>query len=285
MTKNDVVQILKTLSLSPNKKLGQNFLIDENNVRRIVDAAVITPEDRIVEIGPGLGALTVFLAKAAKELTCIEIDAGYAAYLGNHFAAVPNVRIVHEDFLRMQEYPPCDAVVSNLPYYCASEILFTIAQKIAPSRICAMMQKEMAERITAPAGSDAYGAMTVSLSYYYSPKLLFNVPASAFFPKPDVVSTVILFNRVDRMELSRDQIPLFHSLVKSAFWGRRKTIVKALSSSPHMNLDRDLVRGSVEAAGIPAEARGETLTLDDYIRLTKQIYSRTGTDAFSAKPD
>lgn len=285
MTKNEVVQILKTLSLSPNKKLGQNFLIDENNVRRIIDAAVITSDDRVVEIGPGLGALTAFLAKSAKELTCIEIDAGYAAYLGNHFSSVPNVRILHEDFLKLADYPSCDAVVSNLPYYCASEILFTIAQKIGPSRICAMMQKEMAERITAPAGSEAYGAMTVSLSYYYEPKLLFNVPASAFFPKPDVVSTVILFNRVDRKELSRDQIQLFHSLVKSAFWGRRKTIVKALSSSPHMNLDRPLIRDAVEAAGIPAEARGETLTLDDYIRLTKQIYSRTDPDALSAQPD
>ena len=285
MTKTDALRVLKSLSLSPNKKLGQNFLVDENNVRKIVEAAVISPDERIVEIGPGLGALSEFLAPACRDLTCIEIDAGYAAYLAGHFQPRPNVHILHEDFLKMESYPACDAVVSNLPYYCASEILFTVAQKMAPQRICAMMQKEMAERISAKAGTDSYGAMTVSLSYYYEPKPLFNVPPTAFFPQPDVISSVILFNRVDRSDLSGDQMHLFHSLVKSAFWGRRKTIVKALSSSPHLDIAKTLIRDSLDAAGIAAEARGETLTLDEYIRLTKKIYERTLNDAFTAKPD
>jgi 16S rRNA (adenine1518-N6/adenine1519-N6)-dimethyltransferase len=285
MTKTDALRILKSLSLSPNKKLGQNFLIDENNVRKIVEAAVVSPSERIVEIGPGLGALTGFLAPACRDLTCIEIDAGYAAYLAGHFEPQQNVHILHEDFLKMESYPCCDAVVSNLPYYCASEILFTVAQKMAPLRICAMMQKEMAERIIAKAGTDSYGAMTVSLSYYYQAKMLFNVPPTAFFPQPDVISTVILFNRVDRSDLSCDQMNLFHSLVKSAFWGRRKTIVKALSSSPHLDIAKTLIRDSLDASGIAAEARGETLTLDEYIRLTKMIYERTLNDAITAKPD
>lgn len=279
MTKREVLDILSSISLAPNKKLGQNFLILENFVRKIVDSASLSKDMSVCEIGPGLGALSRVIAPECRELSCVEIDAGFAAYLTQYFAATPNVRILHQDFLKMKAYPKSDVVISNLPYYCASEILFVIAREISPVRICAMMQKEMAERIVAKPGSEHYGAMTVTLSYYYTPSVQFNVPPSAFYPQPDVVSTVVLFTRVETNALSRDETALFHALVKSAFWGRRKTVSKALSSSPHLRIPKELLSGSLEAAGIDAAARGETLSLDDYIRLTTILFSRTGSNA------
>jgi 16S rRNA (adenine1518-N6/adenine1519-N6)-dimethyltransferase len=278
MNKTQAVEILKSISLAPNKRLGQNFLVLDQFSEKIVSSAGISASNRVVEIGPGLGSLTEIIAKIGCSLVCVEIDAGYAAYLGSHFSEQSNVSVLHEDFLRMNEYPRSDIVISNLPYYCASEILFTIAQKISPLKICAMMQKEMSQRITASAGSEHYGAMTVTLSYYYVSSVLFNVPPDAFYPRPDVISTVILFTRIDRADLSAEEVELFHLVVKSAFWGRRKTIVKSLSSSPHISIDRILIEEALDAAGISREARGETLSLNSYIILTKNLFSRISCD-------
>jgi len=276
MNKKEVTGILEQLSLSPNKKLGQNFLILQEFSQRIVDAAEIRPGDAVLEIGPGLGALTGIMAQMPVDLSCIEIDAGYYRFLTEKFSQNRNVHIIHSDFLKCTEFDPADVVVSNLPYYCASEILFTIARKISPRTICGMMQKEMAQRITAPAGSEHYGAMTVSLSYYYTAQTAFSVPPSAFFPQPDVISSVVVFTRKNDSALQAQELELFHTLIRSAFWGRRKTIFKAVTSAPHLACSKQTADEILSAAGIPRETRGEQLTLDNYICLTKELFKRDG---------
>ncbi|MGL4368778.1 MAG: 16S rRNA (adenine(1518)-N(6)/adenine(1519)-N(6))-dimethyltransferase RsmA [Spirochaetota bacterium] len=281
MTKKDVSDILANLNCAPNKKLGQNFLVQKEYAEKIVNGADIRENDRVLEIGPGLGALTEIMAERGVSLTCVEIDAGYYRYLSKQFHDYKNLSFIHSDFLRMDEYRHYDRVISNLPYYCASELLFTIAEKIMPSRICAMMQKEMAQRITAKPGTPQYGAMTVSLSCYYQPEHLFNVPPSAFFPQPDVVSSVLSFTRVNRTGFSVKEAALFHLLVKSAFWGRRKTIIKALSSAPHLAISKNIIESALEESSIPCGIRGEELSLESFITLAKNLYAKAGNDGIS----
>lgn len=271
MKKADFLEIFTKYNLHPNKKLGQNFLCNDEIAVKIANAAGIGQEDQVIEIGPGLGILTEKLMQRAGGVTAVELDSGLFRYLELRFKDSKNLNLVHNDFLRVHLSGKFTKAVSNLPYYCSSEILFHLAIKYKIPDVYVMLQKEMAERITAAPGSKSYGALTVSLGMYYNPKILFNIEKRFFYPQPDITSSFIaLHSRVDT-GLSADETGLFHKLVKSVFWGRRKMLSTALSSSPHIALDKEIIFSIIERMKLSKDIRGENLSIEEFKTLTKLV--------------
>ncbi len=270
MNKSDIHRITEEYGLAPNKKLGQNFLINNEIIRRIVEAC--TPGGRnVLEIGPGLGAISGGLAEKGLSYTAVEIDSGFVRYLTDLFSERDKVTIIHADFLKSDLDDRFDVIVSNLPYYCASEILFRIAERFSAPEVYGMMQKEMGDRIIAKPGSENYGALTVTLTYYFNVKVLFHVNGECFYPKPDVKSSFLEFKRRDRIFTKPEDDEMFHLIVKSAFWGRRKTLHKSLAESPHLDFSRDFILSVLRECGIDPDVRGEKLSLDEFVRLTEAV--------------
>jgi len=268
MNRQKVIELCNSHSLAPNKKLGQNFLVNDAIINKILGALDPKSSDKILEIGPGLGAVSEPLSKVGCPLTLIEIDSGLASYLKESLAG-DNVRVIHHDFLKHQRDDDYNKVISNLPYYCASEILFTIAQNYDVDSLYVMIQKEMADRMVAKPGTPTYGALSVTLGLYFDVKYLFNVPSSSFYPRPDVLSGFVELKSHKRYDMAPVEYDLFHKLVKSSFWGRRKQIQKALKSSPHIDLSSESIDKALLSGNIEKSRRGETLNIEDYLSLTK----------------
>jgi 16S rRNA (adenine1518-N6/adenine1519-N6)-dimethyltransferase len=271
----EIKETIARLGLHPNKRLGQNFLVSREARERIVNTMACTADDRVLEVGPGLGSLTEILLERAGHVTAVEIDAGFVRYLTDRFGSNERFTLVHGDFLKN---PPPDAftmIVSNLPYYCSSEILFEFTRYAAP-RAYVMLQKEMADRITAAPGSKNYGALTITLGLYYEARRIFTIPRESFYPRPDVTSVFLMLSRRSTLALSDREIRLFHLLVKSAFWGRRKTIMTALSGSPHISIGREGAAFILAEAGIDQGRRGEDLDREEYLDLARAFARHEG---------
>lgn len=273
MNKSDILKITGEYGLAPNKKFGQNFLINDAVIRKIVDSCSPGGK-RILEIGPGLGSISIPLEQKALSYTAVEIDSGFVRYLGDVFGPESKAEIIHDDFLKSDIEDRFDVIVSNLPYYCASEILFRIAGNFTAEKIFVMMQKEMAERIIAKAGSETYGALTVTLSYYFSSKILFHIAGESFYPRPDVKSSFLELSRKPGYFTLPEDEEMFHLVVKSVFWGRRKTLLKSLTDSPHLEMKRDAVENILKHCGIRPDVRGEKLSLDEFIKLTEGVINK-----------
>ncbi len=269
MNRTQVRELLRERGLSPLKKLGQNFLVRDETVDRIIGLVQPVLSDRIMEIGPGLGALTEKLVLGAGSVTAVELDAGLADYLIEKLGCYNNFSLVHGDFLKTELSGNFTKAVSNLPYYCASEMLFRIALKYSIPAVYVMLQKEMADRLIAGPGTPEYGALTVSLGLYYNITREFTIPRDAFFPSPEITSSFLRLTRREKLLLTNEQTGAFHVIVKSAFWGRRKTLGRALTDSPHLSLKRDQAHKLCMDAGIDPEKRGEELSLDQYCRLAR----------------
>lgn len=275
MNKNDILRITKEYSLAPNKKLGQNFLINDEVIKKICN--ICRPENkRVLEIGPGLGSVSIPLADKSLSYTAVEIDSGFVRYLSDVFGNRSNVKIIHADFLKTAIEDRFDIIVSNLPYYCSSEILFRIAEYLTAENVFVMVQKEMAERITAKPGTGNYGALTVTLYYYFDSRILFHVSGESFFPRPDVKSSFLHLVRKQAYFKDKEHEKMFHLLVRSAFWGRRKTLLKSLADSPHIRLDRVMVEKIIRDCGISPGIRGEKLSPGEFIKLTEGIIASDG---------
>lgn len=271
MNTSEIIEILDYINIHPNKRLGQNFLCNTGIIERIIDTAKIDPEDSILEIGPGLGILTEALTEKAGNVTAVEIDSGLCKFLQERFRERTNLDIVHGDFLKLSPYSRFTKTISNLPYYCSSEILFKLALDYEMPGIYVMLQKEMAERIEAKPGTKEYGAISVMLGLYYKPRIMFKIDKRSFYPRPDVDSCFIrLLRNKDRLPCD-DEAGLLQGLVKSAFWGRRKTILKSLTDSPHLHFDKDFLSSALKNAGIDEKRRGETLTIEEYRELAQKI--------------
>ncbi len=274
MKKSDVMRIIEEEGLRPAKRRGQNFLVSGPIRDKIIGAVAPSRDDRILEIGPGLGALTNELIEKAGHVTAVEIDSGFYRFLKEIFAGAANVTLVHADILKTAIEDTYTKIVSNLPYYCASEILFRMARLSAPAAYV-MIQKELAWRIVAVPGDKNYGALSVTLRFYYEPEVLFNVSRESFYPRPEVDSSFMSLRRRAAPPLDGSDCELFHRVVSSAFWGRRKTMLRALSGSPHLDLDRECAIRILERAGIEQGVRGEELGLDHFVALTREC-SREG---------
>ncbi len=261
MTKKDVLEILRQMGLAPNKRYGQNFLVDAAVAARIVEAAACEGQT-VLEIGPGLGSLTEHLVGKASVLTAVEIDSGFCRYLGDRFGSAIN--LIHGDYLRI-ETPDAFCVAANLPYYCSSEIIFSIAQKTGTQRAVVMVQREMAQRLLARPGTDAYGAPAVSLWLDMSAELLFDISPAAFYPSPDVVSSVMRLTRVSRTISSKVRSD-FHLIVKAGFWARRKQLFACLTTSPFYTIEKSKAASLLEHLGRDARVRAEELSPEEFLR-------------------
>lgn len=268
--------ILKAFGLRMSKKLGQNFLIDARIVQGIVDAAEIKPGDRVLEIGPGIGTLTQGLAEAGAKVTAVELDKKLPAVLKETLKAYDNVTIVPGDILKvnipeiMGEGP--FKVAANLPYYITTPILMTLLERRLPiTHMVTMVQKEVAERMTAKPGSRIYGALSVAVQYYTEPEIVLDVPPRSFIPAPEVMSVVVSCRVRQQPAVAVQDEKLFFRVVKAAFGQRRKTLANALRGA---GFPKEQVRDALESAGIDPIRRGETLTLAEFGQLA---------DAFAAQ--
>ncbi len=276
MNKEELLALLNSHELSPNKSLGQNFLVDDSVVDRIIEAVNPESNEAVLEIGPGIGAVTEALSRKADFVDAVEIDSGLASFLKETYTGNKKINIIHSDFLKINHEDKYAKIVSNLPYYCSSEILFTIAENYSASKIFVMLQGEMAERIASRPGSPSYGALTITLGLYYKPKLLFKTGRFSFYPVPDVSSSFLLLERKENIAISGETFLAFQKIVKSAFWGRRKTIAKALTDSPHVSYEKKTVLEVLESCGINPQTRGEELDRESFIKLAEKFQVLSG---------
>ena len=258
--------ILKTFNIHMSKKLGQNFLIDADIVRGIVDAADIRPGERVLEIGPGIGTLTQGLAEAGAEVTAVELDKKLPAVLAKTLEGYENVLIVQGDILKVNipEIMGSEPfkVAANLPYYITTPIIMTLLERRLPiSRLVTMVQKEVADRMVAEPGTKAYGALSVAVQYYTQPHVELDVPPRSFIPAPEVDSVVIVCDVREKPPVTVADEKLFFRVVRAAFGQRRKTLSNALKGA---GFDKELIRTALPAAGIDGTRRGETLSLMEF---------------------
>ena len=277
-------RILSQYGLTAKKRYGQNFLIREEVTRAIVDAAGVTKEDGVLEIGPGIGTMTVVLSEAAERVLCVEIDKKLEPVLEDVLDGCGNVHILWQDVLKtdiaaaLREagvQTPCK-VVANLPYYVTTPILMELLQDAGLFKsITLLVQREVAERICAEAGTKAYGAITPAVLYYAEPQIVADVPPEAFLPRPEVVSSILHLTMRDHPPVEGDKEAMF-ALIRAAFNQRRKTLSNALSHglpAPYA-VERGRVTDALRAMGLPEDIRGEKLDLAAFAKLSRLLFEK-----------
>lgn len=276
------------------KALGQNFINDPQIIEAIVDACGAGPEDTVVEIGPGKGALTCTLAERAKRVIAVELDSSVIPLLKGNLAGAKNVEVVNEDILKFDwsratdfqckndasAEAPCNSgvlrIVGNLPYYITTPILLGILEKNVPAEsITVMVQKEVAERICAGPGGKDYGVLSISLQYYADCAYVLDVPAEYFTPRPKVDSAVVHMTLKKERLLAPQEEPQFFALVKKAFSQRRKTLLNSLIglTAPGSAgiLTKEQIAAALTATGIDGKRRPETLSIEEFAALSRAI--------------
>lgn len=273
--------VIKKHDFRFQKKYGQNFLIDANILQKIVDAAQITKEDYIVEIGPGIGTMTQYLAESAGEVAAVEIDKNLIPILKETLSEYDNVSIINEDILKMDIKKLAEEknsgrpvkVVANLPYYITTPIIMGLFESHAPvSDITIMVQEEVAERMQTGPGTKDYGALSLAVQYYAKPETVLKVSASCFMPRPNVGSAVIRLTRFEEPPVKADDEEKLFSVIRAAFNQRRKTLANALANAPAIKcagggavkVTRQQVCDALERMGLAQTIRGEALSLAQF---------------------
>ena len=264
-----------------SKSLGQNFLTDKNIIDRIVESAGIGPEDLVIEIGPGIGVITREAAEYAKKVVAVEIDSNLIPILEETLGDCDNVEVVNRDILKTDvneiirncgENFAWVKVIGNLTYYITTPIIMKLLEDgVNADSITIMMQKEVADRIKAAPGTKAYGALSVAVQYYCTVEAVVNVPKDVFVPQPKVDSTVLRLRIMEEKSVELADRDVFFSCVKAGFGQRRKTLLNSLMGIE--NITKEGVRQALEAAGIDPSRRAETLNLEEFARLSNEIYS------------
>ena len=271
--------ILEKYGIRARKKYGQNFLIDANVIRNIIDAAQITEEDCVLEIGPGIGSMTQLLSEAAGKVICVEIDESLRPVLAETLEDCDNVRILWQDILKTDLKAVCNEygggkplkVVANLPYYVTTPILMhLLEQKNVFSSITVMVQKEVADRIRSGPGNKEYGALSLAVQYFALPEAVMTVPPSCFIPRPGVDSCVLHLKAHEKPPVECSEKVMF-ALIRAAFNQRRKTLANAVShgySLEGRQFTREEVTAALEKIGLPPTVRGEALSLEQFAALS-----------------
>ncbi len=280
----NTAEILKKYNFEFHKKLGQNFLIDTHVIDKIIETSGVTEDDCVLEIGPGIGTLTQYLAEKARYVVAVEIDTKLMPVLDETLAGYDNVTVINKDILKTDiraladEYNGGKAfrVVANLPYYITTPIIMELLERSLPiENITVMVQKEIALRMQAGPGSKDYGALSLYVQYYAKPYLAANVPANCFIPRPGVDSAVIRLTRYDEPPVGVNDEQLMFRLIRAAFNQRRKTLYNSLSNSPDIPYSKEMISQVIKDLGYPAAVRGEVLTLEGFAALADEL----------AKPD
>lgn len=267
-----------------SKSLGQNFLIDEQIIERIIDGAEVGPDDDILEIGPGIGVMTQAMAERARKVVAIEIDRALLPVLNETLEGLDNVEIIHGDVMKVnlkeiiaekfEGRKP--KVVANLPYYLTTPIIMMFLEEQIPVKdIVVMIQKEVAERISASPSTKSYGALSVATQYYSEPQIIAKVPRTVFMPQPNVDSIVIRMTIREEPPVALDNPTLFFKVVKAAFGQRRKTLHNALNAGG-FGQNKDETAEFLAASGIEPSRRGETLSIEEFATLANTIHRSRG---------
>lgn len=279
----NTIEILNKYGFSFQKKFGQNFLIDENVVCKIVREAGVTKDDFVLEIGPGIGTMTQILCENAREVVAVEIDTKLIPILREDtLASYDNVTVINEDILKLDIVKLAQErnggkpikVVANLPYYITTPIIMGLFESHVPlESITIMVQKEVADRMQVGPGTKDYGALSLAVQYYAKPQIVLNVPASCFMPRPNVDSAVIRLDRYDKPPVDVVDEHLMFGIIRASFNQRRKTMTNSVCNAKELGISKEKLSEALQQCGMPLTIRGEALTLADFARLTNALVS------------
>ena len=281
----NTIEVLQKYHFNFQKKFGQNFLINTSILEEIIDAAEITREDFVLEIGPGIGTMTQYLCEAAREVVAVEIDTNLIPILGDTLSAYDNVEVMNADILKVDIAKLADErnggkpikVVANLPYYITTPIIMGLFESHVPiDSITIMVQKEVADRMQEGPGSKEYGALSLAVQYYAKPEIVVNVPPSCFMPQPKVGSAVIRLTRHEKPPVDVDNEKLMFQVIRAAFNQRRKTLSNAVKNfsgftNKEHGISREQIEGALTNVGFDVRVRGEALTLAEFAAVTDAL--------------
>ena len=279
----NTIEIIQKYQFALQKKFGQNFLIDPHVLDKIISAAGITGDDCVLEIGPGIGTMTQYLAEHAGKVVAVEIDTNLLPILDETLKGYSNVTVINSDILKLDMNQLVDEyndgrpikVVANLPYYITTPIIMGLFESNVPiDNITVMVQKEVADRMQVGPGSKDYGALSLAVQYYAKPYIVANVPPNCFIPRPNVGSAVIRLTRYKEPPVQVDEPGVMFRLIRASFNQRRKTLQNGLNNSPEVPYTKEQIAVAIESLGVPASVRGEALTLEQFAGLSN-YFTRT----------
>ena len=269
-------EIINKYSFAFQKKFGQNFLIDSNVLESIIRGAEITKDDFVLEIGPGIGTMTQYLCEAARQVVAVEIDKMLIPILEDTLSEYDNVEVINQDVLKVDIKSLAEEknngkpikVVANLPYYITTPIIMGLFESGVPiDSITIMVQKEVADRMQTGPGSKDYGALSLAVQYYATAKVILNVSATCFMPRPNVDSALIKLTRHKELTVNVADEKLMFKIIRASFNQRRKTLVNGLKNSPELSFSKEQIVKAIEKIGKPETIRGEALTLEEFAEL------------------
>ena len=270
------IEVIQKYQFAFQTRFGQNFLIDAHVLEKIVSAAGITKDDCVLEIGPGIGTMTQYLAESAGQVIAVEIDTNLLPILADTLKDYSNVKVINQDILKVdinelvKEYNngrPIK-VVANLPYYITTPIIMGLFESNVPiDNITVMVQKEVADRMQVGPGSKDYGALSLAVQYYASPYIVANVPPNCFIPRPNVGSAVIRLTRYQEPPVQVKDPKLMFKLIRASFNQRRKTLQNGLNNSPEISFSKEEITKAIESLGVSPSVRGEALSLEQFAQL------------------
>lgn len=272
----NTIEVLQKYDFVFQKKFGQNFLIDSHVLDKIVSAAGITKDDFVLEIGPGIGTMTQYLAASARKVFAVEIDKALIPILEDTLKEFDNVQVINQDILKVDIKKLAEEhndgkpikVVANLPYYITTPIIMGLFESQVPiDSITVMVQKEVADRMKVGPGTKDYGALSLAVQYYAEPYIVANVPPNCFMPRPKVGSAVIRLTRHEKPPVEVTNEKLMFRLIRASFNQRRKTLANGLNNSPELSYSKEEIQQTIEKCGFKAGIRGEALTLEDFAQL------------------
>lgn len=273
----NTIAVLQKYNFSFQKKFGQNFLIDTHVLDKIIASAEITKDDMVLEIGPGIGTMTQYLACAAGKVVAVEIDKTLIPILEDTLSEYDNVQIINQDVLKVNLAKLAEEenggkpikVVANLPYYITTPIIMGLFENHVPLKsITVMVQKEVADRMQVGPGTKDYGALSLAVQYYAKPYIVANVPPNCFMPRPKVGSAVIRLERYEEPPVQVADEKLMFRIIRASFNQRRKTLVNGLKNSPEIQFTKEEIEAAIETLGKGVSVRGEALTLEEFARLS-----------------
>lgn len=273
----NTLAVINRYEFAFQKKFGQNFLIDQGIVEKIVREAGVTKDDFVLEIGPGIGTMTQILCENAREVAAVEIDRKLIPILNDTLSEYDNVTIINDDILKVDINKLADEknggrpikVVANLPYYITTPIIMGLFESHVPlDSITIMVQKEVADRMQTGPGSKDYGALSLAVQFYAKPEIVVNVPPECFMPRPNVGSAVIRLKRHETRPVDVKDEKLMFRIIRASFNQRRKTLANGLNNSPEIGYTKEQIAAAIEELGRGASIRGEALTLEEFARLS-----------------
>ena len=275
------IEVLQKYNFAFQKRFGQNFLIDTHVLEKIIEASKITKDDFVLEIGPGIGTMTQYLAEAAREVVAVEIDKTLIPILENDtLKDWDNVTVINEDILKVDIAALAQEknggkpikVVANLPYYITTPVIMGLFENHVPIKsITVMVQKEVADRMQVGPGTKDYGALSLAVQYYAKPYIVANVPPNCFMPRPKVGSAVIRLERHEHPPVEVRDEKLMFRVIRASFNQRRKTLANGLKNSPEIDFSKEEIEGAIEKLGKGASVRGEALTLAEFAQLANHF--------------